>query len=73
MAVAIKPRKDILLPNIRLVPHEDGGWAIPGGGVITDPVEAVAVARRLESCLRRDKPYHEADCTAARLAARRNA
>ncbi len=73
MAVGIKPREDILLPNVKLVPHEDGGWALPGGGVTTDPHEAVAVAKRLEAYLGRDKPYHEGDCTAARLSPRRNA
>ncbi len=71
MAVGIKPRDDILLPNVRLVPHRDGGWALPGGGVTTDPVEAARIASRLETSLRRRHSYHEADCTAARRAARR--
>lgn len=61
MAVEIKPRSEILLPNIKLVPHEDGGWALPGGGVTYDVHEAAEIAKRLERTLGRTKPYNEAE------------
>lgn len=68
MAVEIKPRTEILLPNIKLVPHRDGGWALPGGGVTFDVNEAAEIARDLERTLGRDKPYNEADYLAERTA-----
>lgn len=66
MAVEIKPRSEILLPNIKLVPHADGGWALPGGGVTYDVHEAAELAKRLERALGRTKPYNEADHLAER-------
>lgn len=67
MAVEIKPRTDILLPNVKLVPHRDGGWALPGGGVTFDVHEAAEIARRLERDLGRERPYNEADYIEERL------
>lgn len=61
MAVEIKPRTDILLPNVKLVPHADGGWALPGGGVTFDVNEAAEIAKRLERALGRERPYNEAE------------
>jgi len=66
MTVEIKPQADIMLPNVTLRAHADGGWAIPGGGVTYDPVEANEIAKRLERAVGRDKPYNEADYLAAK-------
>lgn len=68
MAVEIKPRTDILLPNIKLVPHADGGWALPGGGVTFDVHEAAEIAKRLEKELGRSRPYNEDEYIEERLA-----
>ena len=68
MAVEIKPRTDILLPNIKLVPHADGGWALPGGGVTFDVHEAAELAKRLEKQVGRSRPYNEDEYIAERLA-----
>lgn len=72
MSVEIKPRSEILLPNIKLVPHADGGWALPGGGVTFDVHEAAEIAKRLEKSLGRDKPYNEDDHLAERANKRSN-
>ena len=71
MAVEIKPRAEILLPNIKLVPHADGGWALPGGGVTFDVNEAAEIAKRLEREGGRARPYNEADYLAERAKRRR--
>lgn len=66
MTVEIKPRADIMLPNITLPAHADGGWALPGGGVTYDPIEANEIAKRLEKHIGRDTPYNEDDYLASR-------
>lgn len=66
MPVEIKRQANIMLPNVTIVAHEDGGWALPGGGVTYDPNEAHDIAKHFEALLGRDKPYNEADYLAGR-------
>lgn len=38
------PPREIILEHATLVPHRDGGYAIPGGHVITDKIVAAEYA-----------------------------
>lgn len=40
-------RSDVRLGSATLPVHDDGGWALPGGGRTTDPLEAMAIAAEL--------------------------
>lgn len=48
-------RADVRLGGATLPVHEQGGWALPGGGRTTDPMEALAVAAELAALI----PAHE--------------
>lgn len=37
--------------NARIVTHRDGGWALPGGQVVTDEALANAALKRMSSLM----------------------
>ncbi len=49
--------RDIMLGRATLPAVEGGGWAIPGGGILTDSGEAMAAAARLAAMLDRAAGY----------------
>lgn len=43
--------KEIILSDFTMVPHADGGWAVPGGGRIEDHEAAKEFAREWNQLL----------------------
>lgn len=47
--------REIIMSDFTMVPHADGGWAVPGGGRIEDHDAALDFAREWNDVLRRAK------------------
>lgn len=45
--------KDIILSHFTMPAHEDGGWAMPGGGRIEDHDQALCFARAWNKLMER--------------------
>ena len=48
--------RDVRLGNATLAAHPDGGWALPGGGIIHCQIEAMAVAAELDALIGQGAP-----------------
>lgn len=49
-------RQDVWVGGATLPVHEDGGWALPGGGRTMDQLEAMAVAAELAALMPTEAP-----------------
>lgn len=55
MPYGSRPRlTDVRFGGSTIPAHENGGWALPGGKVTRDPLEALAVATRLARAIDRE-------------------
>lgn len=56
--------REIILSHFTMVPHADGGWAVPGGGRIEDRDQAWTFAQEWNELLAKLRQLEDRKCEA---------